>query len=276
LTRSRLEPFFLESSAGRLFLLLRAPARAERCVLFIPPFGEEMNKCRRQFTETAQILVEHGYAVLLVDLFGTGDSDGEFADATWSRWKANVAAAMEWIADHALRLDAVVAVRLGCALAAESLHDANRRVARTVFWQPVDSGRDFMTRFLRLRIAASMMADGRKETVEGLKTRLEGGDRLEVAGYSLSPELWREIEAVNLSVSLHSCLGNIAIFEVGKVRDDEVSPNGKHLVSAAEGRGIVTTALRIPGEPFWATTEVAINSELARHTASYLAGGPLG
>lgn len=272
MSRSRLEPFFLETAAGRLFLLLRAPAKAERCVLFVPPFGEEMNKCRRQFTETAQILVAHGYAVLLLDLFGTGDSEGDFANATWGRWKADVAAAMAWIANQALSLEAVVAVRLGCALAAESLHEANRRVARTVFWQPVESGSHFMTRFLRLRMVASMMAEGRKELVEDLKKRLEEGEILEVAGYSLSPVLWRDIEAVDLSASLHSSLGRVAIFEIGKSHGGELSWNGARVASEAEGSGIEANALRVAGEPFWATNEIVVNPELAQRTVAYLTG----
>lgn len=93
MNRSRFEPLLLDTSTGRLFLLLRAPRNASRCVLFVPPFGEEMNKCRRQVTETAEALILAGYAVLTFDLIGTGDSSGEFTDAKWDAWRSDVASA---------------------------------------------------------------------------------------------------------------------------------------------------------------------------------------
>lgn len=270
MTRSRLEPLFLESSAGRIFLLLRAPTEVKRCVLFVPPFGEEMNKCRPQITKTAQALVAGGCAVLVIDLFGTGDSDGDFAEATWCSWKSDVIAAMAWAEARGLSPNALVATRLGCALAAESLREAGSRVRHTVFWQPVESGRQFMTQFLRLRMAASMMESDRKETVENLKERLDRGETLEVAGYPLAPELWRALEVVELSAVIDSCLGKLAIFEVGRVHDSQLSIIGRRLADTAEEQGIETTCERIPGEPFWSATEIVVNSKLAQRTAEYL------
>jgi len=83
LSDTRFEPFFLDGPAGRIFAILRAASDARHAVLIIPPFGEEMNKSRRQFTEVAQRLVGNGFAVLVVDLYGTGDSEGEFSEASW-------------------------------------------------------------------------------------------------------------------------------------------------------------------------------------------------
>ncbi|MEX2123354.1 MAG: hydrolase 2, exosortase A system-associated [Woeseia sp.] len=270
MTRSRLEPFFLESSAGRIFLLLRAPAKARRCVLFVPPFGEEMNKCRRQVTETAKALLAGGYAALVVDLFGTGDSDGEFAEATWSTWKSDIVAAIAWIGANGLSLQALVATRLGCALVAESLRDTGSNVQKTVFWQPVENGRQYMTQFLRFRVAASMMESDGGETVENLKERLDRGETLEIAGYPLTPELWRAVEAVDLAAFIDPCLGQLAIFEVGRARENELSIAGRRLAVKAQEQGIESTGRRIPGEPFWSTTEIVVNPELTQRTTEYL------
>jgi hypothetical protein len=57
LSATSLEPGFIDGAQGRLFVLLRAPARAAApAVLVAPPFGDEMNKSRRMVTDLAQVL----------------------------------------------------------------------------------------------------------------------------------------------------------------------------------------------------------------------------
>ncbi len=273
MTDERLEAAFVESAGGRIFALLREPAperRSGRCALFVPPFAEEMNKCRRQVTETAKALVANGRSALIVDLYGTGDSDGDFADATWDIWKANVGTAIEWAEGRGLAVDALVAARLGCALAAESLRDAGRSVETTVFWQPVESGAQLLTQFLRLRVAASLMEADRKETVEELRAKLEAGEALEVAGYALGPALAAEIGRAELSGSLHRGLGELRVLEVGRARDDDLSVASRRVLAAAETVGIETEGARVPGEPYWTSTEVVVNAELVALTAQGL------
>ena len=45
-----------------------------------------MNKARRQAAIQARALASDGFSVLVPDLFGTGDSDGELRDARWETW----------------------------------------------------------------------------------------------------------------------------------------------------------------------------------------------
>jgi exosortase A-associated hydrolase 2 len=265
----QLEPRFLEGSAGRIFVVLRVPEGADRCVLFVPPFGEEMNKSRRQTTVTANALNEAGYASLVVDLFGTGDSHGSFADATWDIWKADVLNAIAWAEDHGLTVDALVATRLGCALAADSLKTVGHDVARTVFWQPIVSGRQMMTQFLRLRVAASMMDDV-KESVDELKQRLAAGAILTVAGYQLSSALWREIEQVELASRMNRCLGCVKVLEIGRAGKAELTTAAQRLIDTARLQSIAISGRRLEGDPFWATTEIVINPELVQATVDHV------
>ena len=84
-------PFFLRFTAGRRFCLLHAPERrAIGAVLYVHPLAEEMNKSRRMAALQARALAASGWFVLQVDLFGCGDSDGDFGDADWQRWLADV------------------------------------------------------------------------------------------------------------------------------------------------------------------------------------------
>ncbi len=272
---SRLEPFFLDGSAGRIFLLLRAPANASRCVLFVPAFAEEMNKSRCQVTDTAKALIESGYAVLLVDLYGTGDSQGEFSDATWDIWRENIEEAMIWAEQAGFMPDSIVGTRLGCALAAESLKQFDRSVARTVFWQAIEVGRQYMNQFLRLRVAATMMQADDRESAESLKKQLSAGESLDVAGYRLSPTLFSAIEALNLNHALDPCLGELCLLEVGPTQDGALSIPGQRLLSSAESKGISVLGRRISGAPFWNATEIVVNPDLSELTARYLVEGRL-
>jgi exosortase A-associated hydrolase 2 len=269
LKRSRFEPLFIEQDGARLFALLRSAQSARRCVLFIPAFCEEMNKCRRQVSVTAARLVECGYATLTFDLQGTGDSSGAFEAAGWSLWKKDVAAAIDWIDKNGFELDSVVAARLGCALAADALEDLGRGPRRTVFWQPVDSGRRFMGQFLRLRIAAAMMETG-KETVEQVRAMLAAGESVEIAGYSLPGDLWRSVEDIQLADLLSRNLGELGVMEIGRSETGQLSPPGQELVRRAEQSGIVAAGYRVTGQPFWSSTEIVVSPALVDSTVEFI------
>lgn len=273
MTENCFEPFFLDTEAGRLFALFRAPVKAKHCVLLVPPFAEEMNKSRRQFTEVCIKLIDRGFATLLIDLFGTGDSDGEFSNASWRLWKQNVISSLVWAEDRGVPVDTLIATRLGCSLAAEALSDTERTVRSTVFWQPVVSGRQYMTQFLRLRVASSMMETDGNETVDGLRVRLKDGESLEVAGYDLSGRLWADVESSDLLRHLDKRLGDLMIFEIGRPRDGGLSPAGMKIISAAEQRDVTVDGLRVEGEPFWSTTEIVTNPLLSESTVQRIASG---
>ena len=53
----------------------------------VPPFAEEMNKCRPMVTEVALGLAESGIASIVPDLYGTGDSGGDFSEGDWETWQ---------------------------------------------------------------------------------------------------------------------------------------------------------------------------------------------
>ena len=92
-------PFFLQRGSRQLFCLHYAPAGASRgAVVHVPAFAEEMNKSRRMASLQARALAAQGWHVLQLDLLGTGDSEGDFGDATWADWMDDVAEARRWLA----------------------------------------------------------------------------------------------------------------------------------------------------------------------------------
>lgn len=239
-------------------------------MLFVPPFGEEMNKCRRQITAVSEAFVRTGYATLVPDLFGTGDSAGDFIEATWTIWQESVGSCFSWCEQHGLHVAGLVGIRLGAVLAAETLRSTNRAVAATVLWQPVANGQQFVTQFLRLRIAASMMSGDKKETSEHIRARLGRGESLEIAGYNVSSELLRAIEALKLEEVLDARLGKLCILEVGGRQLQEMSISGQRLLAVARDNGLDSCGERLEGDPLWQSTEIVTNDDLTRRTVDFV------
>ncbi len=85
--------FFIPGEQGNLYAIYYPPvsgASATQILLHIPAFAEEMNKSRRMVALQAREFARHDYGVLVIDLFGTGDSQGDFSDASWSLWKQSL------------------------------------------------------------------------------------------------------------------------------------------------------------------------------------------
>jgi exosortase A-associated hydrolase 2 len=262
---------FIDGVRGPILVTARKPAGARRCVLFAPPFAEEMNKSRRMMAETSIALAARGYASVLPDLFGSGDSAGEFVDADWATWVQDMTRVVRRCEDSGLEVSAVVAVRLGCALAAQALRECGARVHSTVFWQPVTDGARFMAQFLRLRVAASMMSPEGAESIGQLKQQLQERGRLEVAGYELSSKLVADIDGVRLDAALGPQLGDIHWLEVVRDASGEMPGAARASVQRAQDSGHRVHAGSVVGEPFWSSTEIVLNPALIDRTIEVLA-----
>ena len=273
MTQELLEPFFFGSPNERLFGVLRRAAETDRCVIFVPPFAEEMNKCRRQVTETARLLAAHGYSTLVIDLYGTGESSGDFCDATWGRWQENIASAFRWASSNNLVVNALVATRIGCTLAADTLAATGLSVGRSIFLQPIEDGSAFLDQFLRLGAASSILQGKNNENTNSLKQRLQNGETIEIGGYPLSSALAEDINRLKLSDSLCASLGKLWIFEVGRAAGVALSPDRKCIESAALQKGISTSSDRILGQPYWSSTEIVVDSDLCQTTVDAIVGG---
>lgn len=267
---------FVEGTKGPIFVLARTPASGScGSVLVVPPFAEEMNKCRRMVTEASLGLAVRGVATVVPDLYGTGDSAGDFSDATWETWRGDLARTAEWSAQRGCPVTGILAIRLGCALAADAMAGgALPAVARSVLWQPVFDGARFLTQFLRLRVAANLM-DDQRESVSGLRARLKAGEVLEVAGYGLSGQLATELESLVFSDGLPGQLGAIAWLEIAMDAGAPLPAPSRHVIDRTRLGGGHVLAQGVAGEPFWASTEIVVQPAFVAGTVTYLADEPL-
>jgi len=259
----------LEGSAGRLFCVYFGPPPGTMPVanvLCVPPFAEEMNKARRQTAIQARALASDGFAVLVPDLFGTGDSDGELRDARWETWIDDLERGANWLErKHRARL-IVWGVRLGALLAADLLGARGPAIGQLLLWQPVISGHMHMNQFFRLRVAADMIAGGEQGSTRELFDEVEQGRTVEIAGYELHPDLVTEIVARDLGRLDTKTAPPVTWFEVVSADDRPIPAASRRLIEQWQMTGAQLSVETIVGEPFWTTPEIAVVPDLITRT----------
>lgn len=272
---TRLSGHFIEGTQGPLFVAVREPAdvdngSARGCVLVVPPFAEEMNKTRRMVAELSIRLADRGIVTVIPDLYGTGDSAGDFGDADWQTWQRDIGSVAAWAATRGTPVDRILAIRLGAALALDCIASGNLpgTYRHTVFWQPVFDGARFVTQFLRLRIAAGLNNE-RKETVADLKSRLVAGERIEVAGYVVAGTLVEALQSLTPANALPDALGGVTSVEVQ--RDGAPSPGASAAILERTARAGQAARLQVcTGEPYWTSVEIVVNHDVLSETIQAL------
>lgn len=268
------EPFFLKAGSGELFCLYHAPSPNKHCFgafIYIHPFADEMNKSRRMAALQARAFARMGFAVLQIDLFGCGDSSGEFRDARWDIWKQNLADAKRWLENHVASPVSLWGLRLGALLALDFARHSENKIDKIVLWQPIISGQSFLNQFLRLRMASEMFAatEGAfKPTGTGaMRDCLANGQTLEVAGYELSPDLAGAIDRLKACELL--VLGStIHWFEIVAELGRSMAPTTVKVMADWRAKGVDLQAHVVPCAPFWATQEIVECPELVSATGS--------
>ncbi|MCP4993528.1 MAG: hydrolase 2, exosortase A system-associated, partial [Gammaproteobacteria bacterium] len=257
---------YIPGSAGPCYVSLYLPKALPVCwVICFPPFAEEMNKCRSMMSAQARALADVGVAVVFPDLYGTGDSHGDFGDADWEVWCADMMEIVAWMRGQGAEQVCFWGVRLGCLLAAEVASRQEVSVNHMLFWQPVVKGQQALVQFLRLRMAASMM-DGAQEKVGDLRVQLERGDSLEVAGYRLSPGLAEAIDELALIDMMPGNEVRVTWLDVSGSPDKPLSVASRKIIEAWQQSGLNVEAETVVGEPFWTTQEVAMAPGLIQRT----------
>ena len=268
MTPARVSGHFVDGQAGPIYVLLRRPAvnAVRGCVVVVPPFAEEMNKCRRMVATTANELAAQGISSVMPDLYGTGDSGGDFVEASWDVWCGDIARTAAWAQAQGHPVTGVLAIRLGCALAVDCVAEGVLApVERAVLWQPVLDGDRFLMQFLRLRVAASLMED-RKESLGELRESLRGGRALEIAGYTLPPQLATQLSMISCESRLQALATQLHWMEVVRNLGAELPVSSSRPVELARAAGGAVLVSKFEGEPFWSSTEIVVNRAMGEAT----------
>ena len=215
-----------------------------------------MNKARRAVSVTARRLAAQGWTVMVVDLFGCGDSAGDFADASWELWLDDVVAAHQWLADRTDTRPVLWGLRLGALVATQAL-SRFRTSPDLLLWQPVISGSSHLQQFLRIRVVGERVGEsGRAVSTAAFRDTLASGQSVEIAGYTLSPELALPMAAAEIGIP-NSYEGRVTWCEIGTAGErPALGPLAAKTIAHWRERGVLVEADAVAGPMFWQTQEI--------------------
>ena len=275
-TRSSASPataFFLAMAQGNRFCLYHAPHPGSPCrggFVYVPPFAEEMNRARRMATLQARALAQQGFGVLQIDLFGCGDSAGEFEQATWELWKADLQHAQQWLQAQLQMPVGLWGLRLGALLAAEGAQMQSVTTSALLLWNPVLNGRTFLTQFLRLRLASELSereAGASPLQTNDLRALLQAGQTLEIAGYPLNPTLAMTIDRLDAS-RLAPVKVPVVWLELLRDADSALLPAQLQIVEQWRQQQVALELQLLNGPAFWNTPEITTSEQLIEMTCT--------
>ena len=244
----------LPSGKRQLFSLLSEPPVEPRgVVVHVPAFAEEMNKSRRMVTLATEALVQDGWAVIVFDLSGCGDSSELLQDVDWEMWIEDLDSVVAWSKQRFPDRQLVLWSLRGGALIASDWMASTGQVLPMLMWQPALSGKLQLTQFLRLKAANDMLSemDARSVMAE-LRRKIDEGESVEVAGYCLSAKLAQGMSLAAFALPESDGV-DIALLEVGSAENATLSPAGKSLVEKGAVVASGVFAEKITGPAFWST-----------------------
>ncbi len=255
-------PFFLGAGRDQRFCLFHdtAPGLVPRgAIVYLHPFAEEMNKSRRMAALQARIFAARGYAVLQIDLYGCGDSGGDFGDARWPIWRDDLALACAWLKQRTGAPLWLWGLRLGALLALDWCQGGERAIARLILWHPILKGKTCIDQFLRLRLTGDMLAGA--PAGASARRQLADGATLEIGGYALTPQLAAAIDALDATTPAPAApLHWFDLAGAGQAGLAASAPAPAPAVAEQAGRwraaGVDIKLHAVRGLPFWSSGEI--------------------
>ncbi len=246
---------FVDQAHPAFFLLFEPVSTPTAHILYLPPFGEEMNRCRPLVADQARRFARKGFSVAILDFYGTGESAGHLTDASLEVWRDNIVHLMERLLARHQQPVYLWGCRLGALLAMDFLSVKPDRIRKLLLWQPVVSGSSFVTQLLRQRTASLMKNSEQAETTADMKLRLAAGQALDVAGYRLGGELMTALDQLEMNSSFDAVdLGHsLDIFWLEHTTDatSGIGPKSARTLAHLEQAGAQVVSSAFTGDPVW-------------------------
>jgi exosortase A-associated hydrolase 2 len=203
-------PQFLGEEGEQFFMLqLCCRQRPKAHIIFVPPFGEEMNRCRALVSAQARSFAASGYSCTIIDFYGTGDSQGELHNASLNIWRENIRLTVETLQRGVAAPVILWGFRLGAFIALDFAAKSDIEIESIILWQPVTSGERYVTQILRQRVAALVGKDLAPETTAQIRAKLSQGESVEISGYTVGGTLMQDVENLSLTDMTALCAGKI-------------------------------------------------------------------
>jgi len=281
-----LMPEFIEGfDHGRRFGLWVLPGRGARqvgSILVIQPFGDEANLSRRVVVAQAMRLAERGWTSLVLDLYGTGDSEGETDVANFDVWRADLLRASRLARERGPGLHVVWGIRMGALLGAELALALDQLVDGYVFWQAPLTGAAALANLLKLSKVGAL---GRAKPAGAAQDpehpspgdEQSGTGVVNLGGYRLQRELLGEFSLLTMRPPpLSGDVGGCPTLFLGIQRnagvDVPVPKSSSELAQAWLNAGFLAALRVVAGDPFWSSMEPSTPVAAFEATEAFLMG----
>ena len=274
---------------GRRFGLWILPGRGARqvgSVLVVQAFGDEANLSRRVIVAQAMRLAQQGWTTLVLDLYGTGDSDGLTHEATLGDWRADLLRASRLARERAPGRHVIWGVRLGALLAAELALALDQVADGYVFWQAPASGAAALDTLLKLAQVGAVAREkaapdaGRGSRDSTSDATAAGAEDpavgfFDLGGYRLARSLVADLSALKMQVPpLGTGGAGCPVLFLGVQRNAGAGLPAPKLLSELTQRWLSAgylAALRVAaGEPFWSSMEPSTPNAAFEATEEFL------
>ena len=188
---------FVSSENAKVFLT-QFGGFTDQTILFLPPFGEEMNLSRAILSKQFKRLSSEGNCVVSLDYRGTGDSEGEFESYSPDDWVKDILNAGKWLQENGVKSIVLWTLRVGSLIVLanqKKLHD-ELPITGQIHWKPVTNGKQFANQFLRIKQAKTMQQETEKVD---WRAKVLSGEFVEVAGYVFSRAMLEGLDAMKIS-----------------------------------------------------------------------------
>lgn len=228
-----------------------------------------MNKSRRMLARQGRLLSDNGVSFLLPDLFGTGDSDGDFQQATWERWRDDILFAVDWLHRRGHRRLDFLAMRSGCLLLKSVLELLDEPIGRVAMWAPVIGGQKMLTQLFRTMLVSNKNGSN-VQSIADVRDEIRDAGKLEIAGYVLSSVLVDALDIQTLDDLRWSPGQRVLWMDASPTSGGRVPPVTQKLLDAWQPYDAAVEYHRVQGPQFWMGPEIEEVPEFLSMTTEFL------
>ena len=240
-----------------------------RGVLVVHPMGEEKKFAHRVLAQTAWALGKAGVWTLRFDLSGSGDSFGEFREATLGGWKREIIVAAA-VLKRESRVEeiAVLGLRLGASLA-WLVRGEIAGLREAVLWEPALSGKHYLESLWQRKLVREMMTTGKgKTTWAAGREEMTRTGYVDLDGWDLGAALAQDLEKLDLTRSEPPCPSRTLAVQIAF--NGKVSPELEKFAGTVRAANGVMETMGIRERPIWDRVELVEAAELTRTTVAWL------